>query len=577
MKKALSLVLAIVMVLSLGVSATATLAGGTVTEGTALNASWTFARPGTAAEAAGVTVNPGATFTALPAFPVNITGEVTGGFTGEAVGFSLENDTAAGVAWTGVITIAGAGVGGTNLVWNAAHDGVAVNTVAQNSPARAEVPAVPAGAVTAATVTFTPALPAAWNSPATVSAAAGAAVVVNVTAPATAAAASWTGTIVVEGGGLANTLVAPNVTIAINEDGSGGNGGDVPTGNIVNIPSNWTVDGLTLNGEIAIEAALAATSNFSITGDDNQILAVLRPDWFTWRVPANALVQGANGWETEVLWNTLANANANNVNAATGVSLTSLRSTHFNRASLRTTRTVGFSNAVRDVRLLFTNNQARIQIRSVEFLTITGDRDVEFDLSLAITGSSTARMGRAWGTIANEEIEVWDDQEFIDPTHQQFITADGTVRNLEIYAGNNMSVRRNITSGQELYIATELATHDDVFSDLFREHADLIDIIRVHTSTGWGAAGITVSFDTSDTLFVFGGPQRQLLGTTDDNNLPMSNYYFLARSLINLGGAADGGTDAPVEDNNDSDFDGVPGTGGDVAPPNANFNPGTGR
>jgi len=378
--------------------------------------------------------------------------------------------------------------------------------------------------------------------------------------------------------------------------GDGGDGGDggtppppPPNNNFTAIPANWTVDGITPAGELRIEAMLSANSNFTITGDSNTgtalnnpaTLATLRPSDFYWRVPNTALVGGSGGgWSGDNTWTWLVNNTVATINIteAQGNLWNQLRSTHFNRANLRTTRTIGFSGVVRDVRLQFpTGGGANIQVRSVEFLTRTGDNDIEFDLSLAITGSSTARMGRAWGTIANEEIEVWDDQEFIDPTHQQFITADGTIRGLEIYAGNNMYVTRNITSGQELYIATELATHDDVFTELFREHRDLVDVIRVHTSTGWGAAGINVRFDTADTLFVFGGPQRALLGTTDDRELPMSGYYFLARSLINLGGAADGGTDAPVEDNNDSDFDGIPPTGGDVAPPNANFNPGTGR
>ncbi|MCL2579489.1 MAG: hypothetical protein FWE32_05595 [Oscillospiraceae bacterium] len=352
-----------------------------------------------------------------------------------------------------------------------------------------------------------------------------------------------------------------------------------------NIPSNWTVDGLSNFGEIEIERQLTNNSGMTILGDSgtgadgNAVLAFLQPDYFLWRVPNTALTtQSGSGWTGGLTWADLQAQTIASITPPAGNSQTVLRSAHFNRAQLRTTRTVGFSNVVRDVRFHFhNNNTTRIQVRSVEFLTRTGDNDVEFDLSLAVTGASTARMGRAWLTVANEEIEVWDDQEFIDPSHQQFITADGTIRGLEIYAGNNMYVTRNITSGQELYIATELATHDDVFTELFREHRDLIDVIRVHTSTGWGAAGIDVRFDVADTLFVFGGPNRALLGTTDDRSLPMSEYYFLARSLINLGGAADGGTDAPVEDNNDDGFDGVPGTGGDVAPPNANFNPGTGR
>jgi len=357
----------------------------------------------------------------------------------------------------------------------------------------------------------------------------------------------------------------------------------VVAGQIGQVPNGWRIDGVSDLGDLSGRIDLLLVEG-EMTGDAARFIPVMPSD-FTWRVPNPS----GSGFTTFSNWRDIPDSHrpvgmSENAFFAMENNSAALRTQHFDRVTLRSTRTTGMNGTIRDVGFHYSNGRRlgdgtvadmAIRIRTVEFMTRTGDNHVEFDLNLAVTGSANRPLGRVAINVRNNELFVYDNQEFIDPTTTDFITADDTIRNLEIYAGAGVYFTRNITSGQSLYIAADLATHDG-FESLFQQHAELVDIIEVHASTGWTTAQVRTRIDRGDVLFVYDA-ERRLIGTTADRNLPFSTVYFLTNAQVNLGGTGDGGTDAPVEDNNDSDFDGVPGTGGDVAPPNANFNPGTGR
>ena len=549
MKRALSLVLAIVMVLSLSVTAMAAWVVDLPTLPTRVDATGSAVTP---AAPSGWNVSVGNWTRQGPNYTQDA-GDIAGAGTRIHTATVTLTANRVDAFLTGAGTLANTPAGTVNNAF--ANNLVPGATVSGTGPTLSEIPGRAAGASVAndpwdaamptpATVTFTISadLGAVWNEGST-------------------------------GGGGGNT---------------GGGGGGNNNAAVRQVPNGWRVDGV-VDGASFVDQMNALWNRDRVRGDD-EVRIGLTPADFEWRVPRNARRDASNnlidtrasGWDS-VSWTVAVNEYTDSANRAgllnIGNRSDALQTVHFDRVQLRTTRTVGMNGTIRDVTFhrdtgARDNTVMAIRIRTEEFMTRVGNNTVEFDLNLSVTGSSNRPIGRVSFNVRNDDIVVQNNQEYIDPSHTDFIIADETVRNLEIYAGNGVTFRRNITSGQELYVATELATHDG-FEELFRQHADLVDVIRVHTSNGWNAAAVTASIESADTLFVW-NEQRNLIGTTADERLPFSNLYFLTttQSIPGFGGNAE--TPAPeVPGGGDVDNENLGGDG--PSTPNSNFNPGTGR
>ena len=354
-----------------------------------------------------------------------------------------------------------------------------------------------------------------------------------------------------------------------------------PTGQV---PNNWRVDGITTGGEIRIQHEL--NQIIEMTGDAS-VRVQLLPSDFEWRIPnsnivsiGGALQTSNSGFET-VTWeqltnNLLPNFVVTNVNIPADVS-TALRAIHMERAQIRTTRTTNMSGRIRDLGWHFTSGNLALRIRTVEYMTHTGTNNVEFDLNIAVTGNPNRNIGAVGIDVANTRLYVWNNDEFVQPGRTEYLHGGETVRNLEILAGHEVYFTRNLTSGQSIYVQASLATHD-AFDELFQQHAELVDVIQIH-HTGMNAAGVTARINRANTYFVYNA-DRVLIGTTADNNLPFSTLYFLTTAQINLGGGPTTPTEPPAPVTPTVPVDpsippaGGDGTGGQT---NVNFNPGTGR
>jgi len=340
------------------------------------------------------------------------------------------------------------------------------------------------------------------------------------------------------------------------------------------VPNNWRVDGISASGELRIQLYLSRLLN--MTGDDVHRITVIPSD-FTWRIP-NTAIPGmtGGGFQTEQNWEVRANqllGEAGSIPATLLNEPFALRSVHFERTSLRTTRTVNMSGTIRDVEWHWGSQNMAIRVRTPEFMARTGTTTVEFDLNMAVTGASNRLVGRATLDVANERVYVYENQEFIDPSRTEYLRAEDTIRQIDIYAGEGVTFRRNITRGQSIYVQAEMATHD-AWDELFRNHAELVDIIVIHHA-GMAHAASAVTIDRPNTYFVYDA-ERRLIGTTADNDLPFSGIYFLTTAQIDIGGATlpedPAGAAPELQDPN------VPVTGGDGgASNNVNLNPGTGR
>jgi hypothetical protein len=324
------------------------------------------------------------------------------------------------------------------------------------------------------------------------------------------------------------------------------------------IPTNWRVRGLDASGVSALfgSAGQVYLNDLNrINGDRANRELVLTPEMFTWER------RQGTAWVND------------DPATLTGISVTNplaMRLSHLDRVSVVTNRTSGMNGTIRDVELHWeAGSGVAIRVRTPVYMTRTGTTDVEFDVSFRFGGGSTTLLGRVAMVVGNDRFVVNRDDESVAPTHRQYLRPTETVRNIEIYAGQGVTFTRNITGEQSIYVAAALAT-DDASDELFRTHPELVDIIDIHHN-GFNAANVRAEIDSANVYFVYDA-NRRLIGTTDDNNLPFSTRYYLTRAQVNLGGVEDPADD----DNGDTEnppAGGAPGGGSS----NANHNPGTGR
>ena len=343
----------------------------------------------------------------------------------------------------------------------------------------------------------------------------------------------------------------------ITVDADGDDGAFVGTGVI---PTNWRVYQYTggLFGDIG-EIYLPR-----MTGDAYNREIQFRPIDFQWQY------RNAQGRWITVPASDLAGRLA-------GVDLEwpgAMRAVHFNNAnaSLVVGRTSGMDGTIRDVTLHHAtgaNANSAIRVRTPQFMTRVGNNDVAFDVSMRIVNRSFL-LGRVVTVVGNDRTWVHSDNDWVAPTHQEYLRAEETLRNVEIYAGEGVTFTRNMTANVSIYVAAALWT-DYAADELFQQHQELVDIIDIHHN-GFNVAGVHAEIDRDNVYFVYNA-QRQFIGTTAER-LPFSTRYYLTTAQINLGGEVPNG-EAPAEEPNGE----VPDLGGDAGSgsTNVNHNPGTGR
>ena len=309
------------------------------------------------------------------------------------------------------------------------------------------------------------------------------------------------------------------------------------------IPTNWRVHRFI--GERQMFDDTGEIYLGRLTGDDSDRTLVFRPSYFEWQQRNTA-----GQWVT---------AHLHELQGVDHDWPGALREVHFNNANARitTNRTVGMAGRIRDVTLHgtsvaqagpWTYGTVAARIRTPVYMTRPGSTNVQFDVSIRIDGRSFL-MGRVVTDVGNYRLYTHSDDRWIHPNHRQYIRAEQTMRNLEIYAGEGVTFTRNLTGGQSVYVQASLWT-DYEAELLFQQHAELIDIIDIH-HYGFNAEGVTARITSNPRIvanpslvyYVFDA-DRELIGTTADV-LPFSTRYYIATSRINLSGVVE---EAPAEE-----------------------------
>lgn len=246
-----------------------------------------------------------------------------------------------------------------------------------------------------------------------------------------------------------------------------------------------------------------------------------------------------------------------------------VRSSQLKNVDVRKTNPVANNGTVKSAKISGTD----LEIKTVDYFLKCGKTDVAFDLALTYKSKSSDDKFRANFTIANAKVLLEDGQETVETTDPIYVQADVSLRNVEMYLGEGLYVTKSFGKDQKAYahVSLELSAGDE---QLFMKYPELSDVYTLYT-VGVDSANVKVRFDTPETYFVY-DKNFAIIGTTADKNLPFSDKYYLTTKKVDLAGDAD--VEEPTSEAKPPvDTDNTNTGGGAVVGGSNNYNPNTGR
>lgn len=181
----------------------------------------------------------------------------------------------------------------------------------------------------------------------------------------------------------------------------------------------------------------------------------------------------------------------------------------------------------------------------VFYLTIDGQRQSNYEMEV-------------YGTIANQEIEIFSDTVYVDLNGGQVAVASENAKQVEFDLGNGVSVFADAAKGKR-YTGSSTMSPTDRDDKIFGEYPDIEAVYHLGSS-GFGS-GAKVKLDTQgEVYFVYDGSLKSLGKTSD--MLAYSDTYYISSKMFDVqtdepelepmpepepddGGDANGGTHIP--------------------------------
>lgn len=238
-----------------------------------------------------------------------------------------------------------------------------------------------------------------------------------------------------------------------------------------------------------------------------------------------------------------------------------------NNISVMTTKSKG-GKAISDVSL--NKSKGYIEVEFVDSLVQTSDLDFEITVYLKMNSKNYKSQGvLISGTLTNDVIDDVDgDWDYIDLSDGNVMEASEYVRNLEIYAGNELSIFTNVQKSKKVYAYTDMDP-TDADDDAMSKYPSIDSVINLNTNITSG----TVKLDYGTTYYVYDADMKYLGKSNED--LPFAKKYYLSTKELDVttGDDGDDGTE-PVEEEPDDSTSTDETTGGTTG--NNNSNPDTG-
>lgn len=195
------------------------------------------------------------------------------------------------------------------------------------------------------------------------------------------------------------------------------------------------------------------------------------------------------------------------------------------------------SSIIEDVSFKSSNGRAYVEIEFVDLLVSTSDKEFDLTVYLAHNGSrSRDTEVQLTGVLANEYIEVDENDDYIDISDGAILESDGYNRNIEVYIGDGLSLYPKLFSGRKYYAVArqEVSSSDERILD---RYPSIETVYRLYV-VGMNTSGKIAEFDLSDKYYVY-GDDGKYLGTTNER-LPFSSKYYLSSKRITLASSDNG-------------------------------------
>lgn len=227
------------------------------------------------------------------------------------------------------------------------------------------------------------------------------------------------------------------------------------------------------------------------------------------------------------------------------------------------------SNAVKSIAL--DTRDGQVDFKLVEEWVSTGDKDFEVTIYLSFNGKrATDQEITIIGNIANPEIEVDKNHDYVDISDGYVAVALDFNREVEVYVGNGATVHTKFFKDKKYYCITSRDA-DQAADVVFKQYKD-VDNVLTFKNVGLNNSGdyVTLATDYAD-YWVYDKDLNYLGRGTE--KLAFSHKYYLANSKLDIVGEVE---EVDVEEDKEQDVE-PPKTGGDGSSDNVNVNPGTGR
>jgi hypothetical protein len=160
----------------------------------------------------------------------------------------------------------------------------------------------------------------------------------------------------------------------------------------------------------------------------------------------------------------------------------------------------------------------------------TQELEFEYDIYVTIRGKrETSTRITIAGKIANPVVYVYDGDDYVDLSDGYVAEATAYIKDIELYLGNGLSLRRALFKGSRYYgIAT--VEQSDTQSPLLPGYPEVELVYTLRTIGLKREDRDTVTFDFTELYYVY-NQEGQYIGTTS-KILPYSAKYYLTRTQI---------------------------------------------
>ena len=218
--------------------------------------------------------------------------------------------------------------------------------------------------------------------------------------------------------------------------------------------------------------------------------------------------------------------------------------------------------------------ESRIEIKFAKEYIGTRKLDFEFDVVLSVDGRRQSDHAMSFtGTFLNASIDVYDGYEDVDISDGTVAVAQEYLSKLDVFIGHGITVATRLSNGKAVYGTTTMTptSHDE---EIMKEYPGISEAITLRT-VGFPSSS-KVKMGPEYTTYHVYDKDLNYLGKGKDT-LDISDKYYLSTKELDLDFQEP--SEAPSEASKP-----VGGVGnaanlepGNQSPPNANYNPGTGR